>query len=117
MDAVLIILGVIGVGAIVIAAYVFTVAARHYVSDDEYGVRNHSHPPFGKVLINRNPGDRRSGQPVTFPFITSDVLIRHDRRRLPDRRLNVASPPSGTTAGRDPIAETQTVSAKRRSSC
>jgi hypothetical protein len=90
MDTVLIILGVLGVGAIVIATYVFTVAARNYVSDDENGVQNHNHSQSGKVLIKRNPVDRRSGQPVTFPLVVKGVRISHDRRHLPDRPLDLA---------------------------
>ena len=79
MDTALIVLGVIGVGAIVTAVYVFTVAARRYVSDDGVGVRT-------PVLINRNHSDRRSGKPVTFPLMANGALIPHDRRHVPDRR-------------------------------
>ena len=89
MDTVLIVLGVIGVGAIVIAVYVFTVAARHYVSDDENGAPNHNEPQFGKVLTNRNPGDRRSGQPLTFPLMVKGARTPHDRYHLPDRPLDL----------------------------
>ena len=90
MDTILIVLGVLGIGAIVISAYVFTVAARHYVSDNNKGVRNPGDEPFGKILINRNPTDRRSGQAVTFPLMVNGTLIPQDRRVLPDRRMDAA---------------------------
>lgn len=90
MDTVLIVLGVIGFGAIVISAYVFTVAARHYVSDDDPELDPAPSPPSGKVLATRRPDDRRQGKPVTFPLVVNGTLIPRDRRRLPERRLDMA---------------------------
>ncbi len=87
MDTVLIVLGVLGLGAIVISAYVFTVAARTYVSAEE---DVHRRPAklndSGKPWVNRATGDRRSGKPVQFPLTINGVVIPEDRRRLPDRR-------------------------------
>lgn len=85
MDALLITLGILGFGAILISAYVFTVAARTYVSDDDkkYG-RGRGHSPYH--MVTRSPVDRRSGQPVSFPLTVNGLLITHDRRVLPDRR-------------------------------
>lgn len=89
MDAVLIILGILGFGAIVISAYVFTVAARNYVSDDH---RRYS--PAGlraaPEFVARNPVDRRSGRPVTFPLTVNGILITQERRVTPDRRAMAA---------------------------
>lgn len=86
MDAVLIILGIMGCGAIVVSAYVFTVAARNYVSEEDrrYGSRHPAH------FVERNPVDRRSGRPVTFPLTVNGILIAHDRRVLPDRRATAS---------------------------
>ena len=56
MDAVLIILGIMGVGAIVVSAYVFTVAARNYVSDDH---KRYRHGPNPADFVERSPVDRR----------------------------------------------------------
>jgi hypothetical protein len=87
MDVVLIILGVLGFGAIVIAAYVFTVAARNYVSPEGDRQRHAHAPPAGKRLVARNPTDRRSGKPVEFPLTVNGILIPQERRHSPERRL------------------------------
>lgn len=85
MDALLITLGILGFGAILISAYVFTVAARTYVSEeDRKYARSRGQAPH--AMITRNPVDRRSGQPVSFPLTVNGLLITHDRRVLPDRR-------------------------------
>ena len=70
MDVVLIILGVLGFGAIVIAAYVFTVAARNYVSAEDKNHRRNGTSGSGKRLIERSPTDRRSGKTL-FEFTPS----------------------------------------------
>ncbi len=88
MDVVLIVLGVLGVGAVVVSTYVFTVAARTYVSDEHrrpHGTGNESQP---RQQVARNPKDRRSGRPVTFPLTVNSILIANDRRSRPDRRMN-----------------------------
>ena len=87
MDVVLIILGALGLGAILISTYVFMVAARNYVSEDSrrYGGRvgeASQHPP-----IPRHPIDRRGGRTVTFPLTVNGLLITSDRRSLGDRRV------------------------------
>ena len=87
MDTVLIVLGVLGLGAIVISAYVFMVAARNYVSAEEDA---HRRPvkinSSGKPWVMRASRDRRSGRPVTFPLTVNGIVIPEDRRRQPDRR-------------------------------
>jgi len=88
MDVVLIILGVLGFGAIVIAAYVFTVAARNYVSAEDNRQRQARTSLTGKRLVVRNPDDRRrTDKPVTFPITVNGVLVTEDRRHNPDRRM------------------------------
>ncbi len=86
MDALLITLGILGLGAILISAYVFTVAARNYVSEEDkrYSKKGASSP--GYDLMPRSTNDRRSGQSVSFPLTVNGILITHDRRNLPDRR-------------------------------
>ncbi len=86
MDVILIILGVLGFGAIVIAAYVFTVAARNYVSTENNRHRRGRAPPTGKRLVARIATDRRSGKPVEFPLTVNGILIPQDRRHSPERR-------------------------------
>lgn len=90
MDVVLIILGVLGIGAIVISAYVFTVAARNYVSADEKHHRNPASTRNASQMVQRSPGDRRSGQRVQFPLTVNGMLILDDRRVITDRRAAAA---------------------------
>ncbi|MCB1705872.1 MAG: hypothetical protein KDI17_13470 [Halioglobus sp.] len=88
MDVVLITLGLLGLGAVVISTYVFTVAARTYVSEDHEHLRR---PPMNgtpRERVARSPVDRRSGRPVTFPLTVNSILIANDRRSLPDRRMS-----------------------------
>ena len=85
MDVILIILGILGFGAIMISAYIFTVAARNYVSDDDRKDRRNT--PIAKhQMVARSPSDRRGGQAVTFPLTVNGMLITHDRRHTPERR-------------------------------
>ncbi len=87
MDTVLIVLGVLGLGAIVISAYVFTVAARNYVSaEDDVNRRPTKLNSSGKPWVMRASRDRRSGRPVTFPLTVNGIVIPEDRRVMPDRR-------------------------------
>ena len=86
MDVILIILGVMGVGAVAISTYVFTVAARNYVSEDHKRYGKRAGDPVQRRLVARNQKDRRSGRPVTFPLAVNGILIANDRRTLPDRR-------------------------------
>jgi hypothetical protein len=86
MDVVLIILGVLGFGAIVIAAYVFTVAARNYVSAEDNHRRRARNAAPERPLVPRSPTDRRGGKPVQFPLMVNGILIPEDRRHLTDRR-------------------------------
>ena len=87
MDVVLIVLGVLGFGAIVVAVYVFTVAARNYVSAEDHKQRPAHVPPAGKRLVMRNPQDRRSGKPVEFPITVNGIVIPQERRHSPERRM------------------------------
>jgi len=86
MDVVLIVLGVLGFGAIVISAYVFTVSARNYVSADEENQRKRRVNSSGKPWVMRASRERRSGKTVQFPLTVNSILIPEDRRHQPDRR-------------------------------
>ena len=85
MDVVLIILGILGFGAILISAYIFTVAARNYVSDDHQKYPSNT-AQAKHDMVARSPSDRRSDQAVTFPLTVNGMLITHDRRHTPERR-------------------------------
>ena len=87
MDVILIILGIMGLGAIVISAYVFMVAARNYVSEDQAAFRGKMDEPAQRPLVERNTADRRSGRSVNFPLAVNGILITLDRRILLDRRV------------------------------
>jgi hypothetical protein len=88
MEIVLITLGMVGFGAIVIAAYVFTVAARNYVSTDEDLYRNGLAVQSAEDFVPRKTEDRRRNtvQPQ-FPMIINSVVIPRDRRRSAERRI------------------------------
>ena len=87
MDVVLIILGVLGFGAIVIAAYVFTVAARNYVSTEDKLHRKQRALLAENRRAARRTTDRRSGKPVEFPLTVNGTLVPEERRHSPDRRM------------------------------
>jgi hypothetical protein len=87
MDVVLVTLGILGVGAIVVATYVFVGAARNYVSEEPIALRGSAENP----MVERFGGDRRCGQQVTFPLMVNSILIEKDRRILPDRRRPMAA--------------------------
>ena len=85
MDLILIILGIVGSSAIVIAAYVFAMTSRNYASRvKKPDVVNSSKPPLR--LVPRSSKDRRDGRPVTFPLAANGILVANDRRVQPDRR-------------------------------
>ncbi|MCX2981265.1 hypothetical protein EYC98_10360 [Halieaceae bacterium IMCC14734] len=89
MQTVLITLGVLGFGAVVISAYVFTVAARNYVSDkrDLADVGDTVHVGE-KLYVVRSSADRRKTEAKVFPLeLVSGEVIHLDRRRDTDRRL------------------------------
>ena len=89
MDVVLATLGVMGFGAIAISTYVFLVAARNYVSDDNRPSRLNSSEPAPSQLVARNPNDRWGGRSVTFPLAVNGILIASDRRTLFDGRIMI----------------------------
>ncbi|MCB1675279.1 MAG: hypothetical protein KDI01_03255 [Halioglobus sp.] len=90
VDAVLIILGTVGLVSVVVSAYVFTVAARNYVSAEERRrTLNWSANPRGEHRMARNPNDRRSGRPVVFPLTVDGVVVACDRRSGKERRRGV----------------------------
>ena len=88
MDVILASLGILGIGAIAISTYVFLVAARNYVSEDNRpGRSDASDPALPHQLVARRPTDRRGGRSVTFPLAVNGILIATDRRTLADRRM------------------------------
>jgi hypothetical protein len=90
MDVVLIILGILGFGAIVISAYVFTVAARNYVSDEADQAADEPQSPARDGFVMRTGRDRRRGVAVQFPLTVNNVVVTRDRRQIPERRSAAA---------------------------
>jgi len=88
MDVILASLGIMGIGAIAVSTYVFLVAARNYVSEDNRPAQgDSSDPAVPHQLVARRPTDRRGGRSVTFPLAVNGILITSDRRTLADRRI------------------------------
>ena len=88
MNTVLLIIGILGIGAILIAAYVFTVAARNYVSDDQSSNRVGAAEEDSRLYVVRSNQDRRqhTGAPG-FPLtLHSGEVVEFDRRDGQNRR-------------------------------
>lgn len=87
MDTVLLIIGVLGFGAVVIAAYVFMIAARNYVT--ETGLAEPANPltSAATAFIQRSPRNRRQLVQFDFPMTLNGLLVPAERRVLGDRRL------------------------------
>ena len=84
MDVLLALIAVLGFTALILSVYIFSVAARSFVSDKvDRGDAHHA-----KVLMPRRIHDRRKAPPVTlFPIVINGVVIPVDRRRrYADRR-------------------------------
>jgi hypothetical protein len=90
MDTVLLIIGVLGLGAVVIAAYVFVVAARNYVSENDHPPQKDPALSTTKSFIDRNLRDRREILRFDFPMTVNGMLIPVERRIMPDRRFAAA---------------------------
>ncbi len=89
MDTILLILGVLGFGAIVISIYVFMVAARNYVSN----TREHEKLDgisVEKGFIERSLSDRRRNSRLDFPMTVNGMLIPMERRSTLERRSALA---------------------------
>ena len=90
MDTFLTIIGVLGLGALVIAAYVFANAAKRYVNGDtlrsEMEAMESDPSPY-RHWEERAPRDRRqNSEPVQFPLNVNGVVIEFDRRKGDRRR-------------------------------
>jgi len=87
MEAILTLVGILGLGALLISVYVFAVAARKFVSDDEERkLQFASGSASNDGWIPRSREDRRQNRkPVQFPIRVNGELIMHDRRKG-DRR-------------------------------
>jgi hypothetical protein len=90
MDTLLTVIGVLGLGAFLIAAWVFASAAKRYVTGEdlreEMEAMQSDLSPY-KHWVDRAKQDRRqdSSSP-SFPMTIDGILIKEDRRQRSDRR-------------------------------
>jgi hypothetical protein len=90
MDTVLTVIGILGLGALVIAAWVFVSAAKRYVTGEylreEMEAMQSDLSPY-KHWVDRSKQDRRKdSNSVHFPITIDGMLIKEDRRQHSDRR-------------------------------
>lgn len=85
MDTFLLIVGTAGLIIVSLAAYVFTVAARNYVSEDpaQDSVEEFE---FDPAPDQRSEILRRQTEVSEFPITVAGEVIDDDRRSLADRR-------------------------------
>lgn len=91
MDTLLTIIGVLGLGALAIATWVFAAAARRYVTgedlQDELDALQSDLSPYSRPWVPRGEKDRRQTAKVySFPTTINGEYVAEDRRRIPDRR-------------------------------
>ncbi len=91
METLLIIIAILGIGALLIALYVFTMAAKRYVTGEdlraEMRALESDLSPY-RHWVDRDHSDRRRNPaPVVFPISVNGVVIREDRRRGDRRRV------------------------------
>lgn len=90
MDIFLTIIGVLGLGALVIAAYVFANAAKRYVNGDtlrsEMEAMESDLSPYRHWEERATRDRRQSSEPAQFPLNVNGVVIEFDRRKGDRRR-------------------------------
>ena len=89
MDTVLITLAIMGFASVVLAIYILSIATFMQAKGAQQLRHDGGSATSGYRV--RSTGDRRQNTPVRFPIIINGVLIREDRRKIPDRRQAVAS--------------------------
>ena len=91
MDALLTVIGVLGLGALIISACVFAAAARRYVTGETHRAQadalESDLSPYRRTWVERAPRERRTQRdPILFPIDLNGMRIDRDRRMNPDRR-------------------------------
>ena len=89
MDILLTIIGILGLGALLIAVWVFASAAKRYVSGEsmqnEMQAMESDFSPY-RHWADRGDDRRRNKDPIVFPITINGEYIAEDRRVSPDRR-------------------------------
>lgn len=88
MSGVLLIFAVLSIGAVAVATYVFTVAARNYVSDPTADAEQHNDQRHEeRVFVERSAQDRRqTNNVIQFPITLSNGEVVLQDRRAGERR-------------------------------
>lgn len=91
METLLLVLGVLGFAAVVFSAYVFAVAARNYISDNDYAplpenmTANDERLKVVRELVDRR--QRAAANSEEFPLqLASGEVVVMERRMQPERR-------------------------------
>ena len=112
MEALLTLVGILGLGALLIALYVFASAARRYVSGEthrqERAAMSSDLSPYRQWQQRAGTERRRDGAPPVFPTTISGIHVDEDRRIAPDRRR--APRPYVRRAAVDRRSQTQGIS-------
>ena len=87
MDTILLIISVLGLGAIAITAYVFMVASRSHVTESRLTKPLSPLTSAATVFIPRSPHDRRQLVQLGFPITLGGLLVPEERRILGERRV------------------------------
>ncbi|WOJ95080.1 hypothetical protein R0135_07880 [Congregibacter variabilis] len=90
MDVLINIIGFLGLGALIIAAWVFASSAKRYITgedlQDEMKAMESDLSPY-RHWKDRSDSDRRKQDPANvFPLIINGMEIKEDRRVHRDRR-------------------------------
>ena len=90
METLLAVIGILGLGALLIAAWVFVRAARRYVTGEEANARNEAMnsdlSPY-RDWTSRDRSDRRQTRSTPdFPMIVDGETVARERRVARDRR-------------------------------
>jgi hypothetical protein len=89
VDALLTVIGILGLGALLIAVWVFASAAKRYVSGEnaraEIEALQSDLSPY-RPWVERDTSDRRKTPTNVFPIMVNGMMIEADRRKSPERR-------------------------------
>ena len=84
MDTILTLVSILGLGALIISVYIFAMAARRFVTEDDY-----ASSAANDDWVERSGQDRRQNtRPVLFPITINGELITEDRRKGERRAAN-----------------------------
>ncbi|MDP5071603.1 MAG: hypothetical protein NWQ45_11945 [Congregibacter sp.] len=90
MDLFLSIIGILALGAFLIAAWVFASAAKRYVTGEELRAetvsRDSDLSPYSQWTDRASNDRRKNPRTNVFPITVDGVLIHADRRSQTDRR-------------------------------